>query len=146
MQGRSWMAALTLATSAVLALGRPAPAGDAPVVNKVRLELHITGLSASGCEVEIKPGNPACSFTTQKQKMTKRDCVLEPIEVQSTSADRDCSFSITIREPGQAAKTFQRGLRLSPVTPGQPTPVKSLACYLTTPSMLAKGEKQRDRR
>ena len=40
-----------------------------PVVNQVNLELHLTGTGSQGCEVEIKPGHPACRFKPIKEKL-----------------------------------------------------------------------------
>src|SRR4051812_26241709 len=114
MQGRSWMAALTLAAAATLpGTGPIARADGPPVVNKVTLRLRITGLGREGCEVEIRPGHPACDFKAIARKLGPGgDDTFADLEVKSTSADRDCLFAITVKEPGQPPRTIRRGLRL----------------------------------
>jgi hypothetical protein len=152
MQSRSWMAALTLAAGAILApgAGKQAGAGEAPVVNKVKLEIQIAGLSRNGCEVEIKPGHAGCRFDTITKRVgaanTKGVLSIDPILAQSSNADRDCAFAITIREPGQAPKTFHRGIRLTPKPADGPLPVQTLTCYLSSPSLAAREGAQPPRR
>jgi hypothetical protein len=152
MQGRSWMAALALAAGVALALvGRPTPsrAGEKEaVVNKVTLQLRISGLSAEGCEVEIKPGHAACQFATQTKKVkpggqSQAELILTALSVQSTSPDRDCQFSITIREPGQPPRTVRRGIRLVPPTKPESVPEQTFQCYLRSPSLAAKDSAER---
>lgn len=155
MQGRSWMAALTLTlalgSGSLPAFSHPALAGggdaktkpsDPPVNGKphtVKLELRIAGLTVNGpgCDVEIKPGHPGCKFRTVQHHVDSRGyaTVVVPDAV-SRNADRDCTFAITIREPGQPERTVRRGLRLQAenVTSGQ-----SLSCYLSSPSRIARN-------
>ena len=89
------------------------------VKNKVTLQLQLSGLGQQGCIIEIKPAHPACTFKPVKFKVGglsgERAVTLDPIviDASSTGADRDCSFAITLREPGQNPRTFQRGLRLA---------------------------------
>ncbi len=147
MRGRSWMAALAIAAG----LGHaPAVAGDspAPIAGSntaegspaatkpctVKLDLRIAGLRADGCDVEIKPGHPGCKFpaVTRHVKMNGLESLLMK-DVRTLSADRDCTFAITIREPGQADRTVRRGLRLDPGGGSQ-----TLTCNLSSPSKIAR--------
>ena len=112
--------------------------GDPSAVsNTVRLEIQLAGLGANGGKVTIKPAHPGCQFKPVAIPIAKGpagDVVkLDPISVSAstTSADRDCTFEITLTEPGRETKTFRRGLRLNPPTPGVATaPARSLKCYL----------------
>jgi hypothetical protein len=142
------MAALTIISATVAA----ARAGDTAVENKVTLELQITGLGTEGCRIEIKPGHAGCQFKPV-EKIVDRNAVrevvkLEPFSVvaRSTGADRDCSFEITIKEPGLPAKTVHRGVRLAPPSPDQPAPAQSLRCYLNSPTLVMRDEQARTRR
>lgn len=154
MQGRSWMAALGLAAGVALALvGRstPARAGDeapAAVVNKVTLTLRITGLGRDGCEVEIKPGHAACEFETQTKKVqyggqAQGELTLAGLPVKSLSPDRDCQFTITIKETGQPPRTVRRGIRLVAPAPGAATPEQTFKVYLRSPSLAARDDAER---
>lgn len=153
MSSRSWTAVLAVAVG--LSGGWPvglsgARAGseiedDAPVTRStVSLQLQITGLAAGESVIEIKPGHPACSFPTVTR--TVRSGVdggmlrLEPIVVEALSqgADRDCSFAITIREPGQKPQTFRRGIRLSTSEDGSIARPQTLKLYLSAPSVAAR--------
>src|SRR5262245_46518501 len=146
MRSRSWMAAFAIAAGGTMTV---APgASDSPVENRVQLELLIAGLGADGCTIEIKPGHAACQFKAVEKTIDRvvGDPIrLEPIPIlaQARGADRDCSFAITIKEPGQPPKTVRRGLRLAVQEPGQPTPVQSLRCYLNTPSMASMDDTRR---
>ena len=72
--------------------------GDEPgIVNNVVIELQVQGLSKEGCVVEIAPGHPGCKFKKVRYKVDNARVLLQPIEVTSLSADRDCSFAITIK-------------------------------------------------
>jgi hypothetical protein len=141
------MAAGSIATGVVLGLVAFSRAADPPDVYKVTLELRIAGVGRNGCDVEIKPGHAGCSFRTRSQHLEgqsgwgKLDLKFD--DVQSTSADRDCSFTITIHETGQADRTVHRGLRLAPSKPGQPAQVQKLTCLLNSPSMLARSDRTR---
>jgi hypothetical protein len=172
MQGRSWMAALTLVAGLipVSALATTTQAEDKPAtsastgtsaganadggataseeasagkkaafgtqVHKVKLELRIAGLGPKGCDVEIKPGHAGCRFETKTRHVDAHGWATILLnDIQTQSADRDCTFAITIREPGQAERTVRRGLRLG-ATPG---PGEMLLCYLSSPSKLAKA-------
>ena len=151
MPSRSWMAA-ALAVAAVC--GSPARADDPPVANTVRLELQIAGLGPEGCAVEVRPAHPGCNFAEVVAQVdaagsgTGRTVRLSPfnIDARSSSADRDCTFAITIREPDRPAMTFRRGLRLLPQADGQPVPVRTLTCYLISPTLASKHDPDQTRR
>ena len=152
MQGRSWMAALALATGVAFLAARPAPtrAGDdAAVVNKVTLYLRITGLGPDGCEVEIKPGHPLCDFPAVTKKIkyggqAQGELTLDGINVKSSSPDHDCQFAITVKEPGQPPRAVRRGIRLvTPTTPSAATPEQTFKVYLRSPSLAAKDDAER---
>ena len=145
MQGWSWMAALTLAASSIGALAPTIRAAEPPPVKqKVSLSLRLDGLSAAGAEIEIKPGHAGCRFeaiklqTKTHPKMSEGKLVLDPFEVESVSADRDCSFVITLREPGQDDKTVRRTIRLTPAAEGKPAKPQDLICYISSNSLKAK--------
>ena len=105
MQGRSWTAALTLGLAMAGAFAATTLAdGPAATKRKVALTLKFDGLSPQGGEVEIKPGNAGCKFETIKfqTKGHPRATLdgrinLDPIEVETFTADRDCSFAITLK-------------------------------------------------
>ena len=145
MQGRSWMAALTLTVATAFAFiggNGDARADDTAVVNKITLTLNIMGLSSDGCEVEIKPGHPGCEFKPISQKLDRNGRIdFKPFEVKSTSADHDCLFAITVKEPGQPVKTMKRGLVLKNPEPGSRTmPSQNFSCLLRSPSLAAKDD------
>lgn len=144
MRSRSRMAALAMAAS--LGIGPATLAGDAPAVeNKVHLILQISGLGPEGAKIEIKPGHKGCDFEPiikpiKKGKVPAGSIIKldMDIDAQSTSADRDCSFAITVKEPGQPPKTYHRGLRLAIEEVGKPVPSKVFKCYLSSPSIAAR--------
>jgi hypothetical protein len=146
MQGRSWMAALTVAVGTVLPLAQPASAGDKPATqnsSKVDVLLNIAGLQRDGCDVEIKPGHSGCQFRPVRKHVNadgKQRVLLE--DVRTTSADRECAFAFTIREPGQSNRTVQRGLRLAAPESGP----YQLIVFITSPSKLAKAEQDKLKR
>lgn len=145
---RSRMAVLALIALAAA----PTARGDEPIANTVRLQLQITGVAPEGCVVEIRPGHPGCKFAPvarQVQGYTGGETVrLDPIPVLATTtgADRDCSFAITIREPGQPPRTYRRGLRLMPARVEEPNPVQNLNVFLSTPSLASRDVGDRVRR
>jgi hypothetical protein len=128
------------------------PVEEPGITNKVTLQLQLSGLSKQGCVVEIRPAHPACKFKPMKFKVgglaADRAVALDPItfEARSTGADRDCSFAITVREPGQAPRTFQRGLRLIEPTAEKPLPEKTLKCYLSAAALATRPEAPARRR
>lgn len=154
MPSRSWMAALTIALTVAATFGSPVRADDDPVANTVRLELQIAGLGPEGCAVEVRPAHPGCQFAELVARVdssrvgSSRTVRLPPfvIDARSSSADRDCTFAITIREADRPPMTFRRGVRLLPQVAGQPAPVRTLTCYLVSPSLAARDEPNRSRR
>jgi hypothetical protein len=138
------MAALTIAAglaTAALAPGARA-SGDEKVVNTVRLELKVAGLGPKGCDVEIKPGHAACRFATVKKHVDPGG-KLPPLSIvaESVGADHDCSFAITVTEPGRPPKTYRRGLPLSTAKAGGKAPTQSLTVYVSSPTLAAKESK-----
>ena len=118
-----------------------------PVVNTVRLEIQIAGLGAEGAKISVKPAHPGCRFKAEERKIPKgagADIVKVPpfsVAASTTSADRDCSFEITITEPGHEPRKFRRGLRLNPPADGEITaPVRTLKCYLATTAVAIKDD------
>jgi hypothetical protein len=142
MQSRSWMAALALATAMIGANAPRSIAGEpAPTKQKVQLTLKLDGLSSEGGEVEIKPGHAGCKFETIKFKTKghprtgmRGEIILDPIDVETMSADRNCSFSITLKEAGQPDKIVRRNLRLTP-TEDQPAKPQAMTCYISSNSL-----------
>ena len=131
-QGRSWMAALTVAAGISASLGPVAPstladdpkpkstAPDAKAQAKanprakpkaaeppastyvVTLDLRIAGLGKKGCDIEIKPANNGCKFKPIEQHLDANGVAsIKFKDVETDSADRDCTFAIVVHEPGQ---------------------------------------------
>ena len=143
MQGRSWMAALSIAV-ALAGVDAPglARAGDpTPIKQKVTLNIRFSGLVGQKAEVVVKPGNPACRFKPIARAIDP-DVVVPfgPFDVETFSADGDCSFAITIKEPGQPDKTIRRILQIptqaeakaAGAKPGDPV---VLTCYVSSRSL-----------
>lgn len=129
MQALSTLLLLIVSVQTVMA--------DSGVVNKVMVELRIEGLSKDGCIVEIEPGHPGCKFKRVRYKVEDERVLLQPIEVTSMSLDRDCSFAITIKEPGMPEYKVRRGLRLTkPAMGSSETPESRITCHLATPSQV----------
>lgn len=122
--------------------------GKTPTVqNNVKLEIQIAGLGTDGAKVTIKPAHAGCQFKAIEKpipKGSKGDVFkLEPISVtaSSTSADRDCSFEITVTEPGHEPKTYRRGLRLAvPAAGSSEAPSRTLKCYLPAIAVASKDD------
>jgi hypothetical protein len=142
------MAALTLALTLTLSLA-PAHADEPPALgmtsgaegkpHTVTLDLRIAGLSAKGCDVDIKPGHPGCKFRTVSRHIGPNGIATVVLkDVVARNADRDCTFAITLREPGQADRTVHRGLRLQ----AENTPDQRLNCYLSSPSRIARANSE----
>jgi hypothetical protein len=114
--------------------------------NKVNLVLQINGLGPSGGQVEIKPGHKGCKFKPVVKTIpavpSGKPAMLEGIAIiaQSTGADRDCSFAITIKEPGQKPITYRRGLRLAKAEDDSSRPEQTLKCYLSTSSIASRDD------
>jgi hypothetical protein len=131
------------------------PRADAPTPpvttasSTVNLQVQISGLSASGCVIEVRPGHPGCKFKPLARKVDGHSggetvqLNAIPIQVTTAGADRDCSFAITLREPGGPSRTFRRGLRLnSPPTDGQPAAPQVFPIFLSSPSLAARLDSQ----
>ena len=127
-------------------------------VPSVQLNLRIAGLGAQGCDVQVKPGNASCKFRPlYDQRAEDRQHVaadgtanLELRDVELRGADRTCTIAITIREPGQAPRTFYRGFRLASKPEvgktSRPGSVPAFTCFLSSPSKLAKADESRARK
>ncbi len=146
MRTGAWMLSFALIAPALSSTVR-ADEGQPVATGKVRLSLQVTGLGPQGCLVEIKPAHKGCEFKPISRRLTAEDrgrLELDPIEVKTTSADRDCMFAITIIEPKQEPKTFRRALRIANTPPDGIITVQTLPCYLsyqTPPAQVAEGNK-----
>ena len=146
MQVRSWTAAWMLLTAVGAMVSPAADGGGSPpaIKQKVRLDIRLDGTSAaSGVEIVIKPGHPATKFKEVVYKVKQDGDIrdIPPIEVETLSADRDCSFAITLKDPGHADKVFRRSVQLNPPTeaiPGKPEVMPTLKCYLSSRDVAAK--------
>jgi hypothetical protein len=186
MRVRSWMAALALVVGTSIAVGRAMPAlvtSQVPDKSKaegeekaksrtgspsqkptgtripsVQLDLVVAGLGSKGCDVQVKPGNASCKFSTIYEKRgedhqfiaANGKSSVELRDVELRGADRTITVAVTIRESGQPAKTFYRGFRLrtkaDAKAPAATASAPVFACYLSAPSKLAKAEESRARR
>ncbi len=116
-------------------------AGPTPVKQKVLLKVRVDGTSPyTGVELVIKPGHPACRFKpiTHPVKGDGDQDIL-PIDVETLSADRDCSFAIVLKEPGQPDKIFRRSLQITPATEATAGKPQVLQCYLSSRAITAKA-------
>lgn len=143
MPSRSGMAAVALALC-LASVGRSQSAP--PVESTIKLQLLISGLSQDGCLLKIAPGHPGCQFSPIERRiplssgqnggMTRLDPIT--IKASTLSADRDCSFAITLTEPGQPPRTYRRGTRLATIPEGQPSQPQTVKVYLSAPSLAAR--------
>ena len=121
-------------------VGAPSKAEAPPAAHKVSLRLNIAGLGRGGCDVDVKPAHAGCTVPPSRPaRRPRREGQIDLDDVRSTGADRDCSFAITIREPGHADKTVRRGFQLAAPVAGRPAVVQSFDCYLSSPSLLARN-------
>lgn len=112
---------------------------DAKTLQPVRLVLRIAGLGAEGCDVAIKPANPTCRFKPVKKHVNPAgELAVDVKDMEVRSVNRNCSFSITVTEPGQKPRTILRGFRLDAKSADQPPAVQTFACFLSSPSKLAR--------
>lgn len=140
MRSRSWMAALTLVACSLGIAG----AADAPARKTVVLQMQISGLT-NNTVIDIRPAHPGCSFKPARKRVvnvrTSKTIVIEhPVEVTSTAADRDCTFAITISEPGCDPKTVRRGVQLAAADAEKGDGPQTFKIFLTAPSVIAKTE------
>jgi hypothetical protein len=147
------MTAVVLAAVAMSGTTAGAAGPDQPTAsNTLRLQLQITGLTPEGCTLAIRPAHPGCQFEPVERRIVVRTSGgmvrLDPIELKATSsgADRDCSFAITLAEPGKGPRTYLRGVRLTAAEPGQAVPVQTVKLYLTAPSLAAHDDPAKVRR
>ena len=106
----------------------------------IKLNLLIAGLGQDGCDVEVKPANAGCKFRAQSSQhiTSEGKATFELKEVEIRSADHNFTMAITVREPGQAAKTVYRGFRMANRTPIQAVAasatasIPTLTCYLSS--------------
>ena len=144
----------SIAPASALRAGLAGDGDTPPVENTVKLEIHIAGLGREGGKLTIKPAHPGCQFRPVEMTIPKgmgagaEVVKLKPVAVsaRTTAADRDCSFEITLSEPGREPKVYRRGLRLNPPAPDDatPTPARTLKCYLPATAVAAKeGSKTR---
>lgn len=155
---RTAVAALLVASSiaahrGVAAATNQEPAGDDKAASKtpvpipvVQLELVIAGLTAQGCDVEIKPGNASCKFKVARDKGSPAKvhvashgrAKVELQDVELGGADRLCTVAVTVHEAGQPPKTIYRGFRLG-ARPRSAKTAPLITCYLSSPSKLARS-------
>lgn len=126
-----------------------APAGreEAPTqTHPVRLLLRIAGLGAEGCDVVVKPANPSCRFRPVARHVgSSGELGIDVKDMEVRSVNRNCSLSITLTEPGQKPRTVLRGFRLESKSsePGAPGTIQTFACFLSSPSKLARIEESK---
>jgi hypothetical protein len=138
MQGWSWMAALALAAASAAFFGAATLAGQpTPIKQTVKLSLHLEGIAREDGEVMIKPGHSGCRFKAISFRVSEkpRDAFgminLDAFEVETISADRDCAFVITLKEPGKPDKTVRRNLLVVPNVEGRPAAPQKMTCFVT---------------
>lgn len=142
MQGRSWMAALILASASAGPIASAVAGGPPPVKQKVVLQIRLDGVTpSSGAQLVIKPGHRACKFAevVYQYKGQERITDIPPIDVESLSADRDCSFAITLKEPGQPDKSFRRSLQLAAPTDAAAGKPQVFQCFLSSHAVAARA-------
>ena len=140
------MAVLALALVTLGSWIAPARASDdpAPIKKKVQLAFRLDWFSADGAEIEVKPANAACKFETIKFKTKSRKVSsdglirLDPIDIETQTADGSCSFLINIKEPGQPDKVVRRTLRMTGNPKADPTKPLQMTCYITSASLATK--------
>ncbi|MGC8644486.1 MAG: hypothetical protein ACP5XB_31875 [Isosphaeraceae bacterium] len=167
MQVRSWMAALVLVAGTTgsrvvdVQAQSPAPSRspesqakqpenqataqpadespECPGCHSVRLNLRVAGLGRAGCEVDVKPANHSCRFRPQTIHVGSAGvAALLFRDVELRGADRNCMFSVTLREPGQDSRTVYRGLRITARGDEAASKrVESLTCFMNSRSKLA---------
>ena len=138
------------ATQATASDAAPDETPEPARTQAVKLVLRIAGLSASGCDVEIKPATPVCRFRPLKRHVGASgeldNILIKDLEVRG--ADRNVSFAITVNEQGQKPRTILRGFRLAARPNGEKTPsaTPAFVCWLSSPSKLARLEESTTRK
>jgi hypothetical protein len=104
----------------------------------VLLNVGVRGVSRKGCDIEIKPANSSCQFKPLTYHVASSEPTwIEVKGIETQSADRDCTFAITVHEPGYGERTFRRGLRLKKTGDAR----QALDCFVSSPSKLAQVER-----
>ncbi len=129
------------------------PKTDGTAIPSVELNLVIAGLGDDEVRREIKPGNTTAIpliYGNGKREASRQHVAsggrasVELRDVELRGAERTFTVAITVREGGQASKTFYRGFRLpnkpEPSAGGKGTSTPAFTCYLSSPSKLAKAE------
>jgi hypothetical protein len=131
-----------------------------PVIPAVHLNLAIAGLGRDGCEVEVKPGNASCKFhvlnVTESGNVFEKGAdgpqrvppagraYVDLRDLELRGADRVFTVAVTVREPGQPAKTVYRGFRLPPKgnagTSAEGSKIPAFTCYLNSASKIARRD------
>lgn len=100
----------------------PEPPKSASKGRTIELELVVTDVGATGCEVEVKPANPSCVFKAQAfhldraATMDAGKLIVTLANVDVRGADRNCAVAVTIRQQDLPPKTIYRGFRVSATT------------------------------
>ena len=142
MQVRSRMATwMLLVVSAGAITSSVSAGGPPPVKQQVILNLRIDGITrGEGAELVIKPGHAATRFKTINYPV-KGDGIIQdipPINIETVSADRNCSFAIVLKEAGQPEKTFRRNLQIQTPTEATTGKPQVFNCYLSSRTIAAK--------
>jgi hypothetical protein len=97
----------------------------------IQLKLAIAGLSAQGCDVEVKPANRSCKFRPSPSMHVSSGgyATIELRDVELRSADKTCSVAITVREQGQSPQTIYRGFRVGSSKSGT---VPTFTCFISS--------------
>lgn len=123
------------------AAAEPAVATESPKKSKgrkIELKLVIAGLGAEGCEVEVKPGNPAVEFKPQTLRVPSNGRAAVTLkDVELLGVDRNCTFAVVVREKDQAPKTIYRGFRIPTATASSRSGALSFTCFLSSASRIA---------
>ncbi len=140
----TWMLATTLVGTIAL-LAPTQAAGPAPVKQTIKLNVQLNcPATMTGAELTIKPGHPACRFkaVTYPIKLDRQGMMPDilPIDVETRSADRDCSFLFVLKEPGQPDKVFRRSLQIIAPTAATAGKPQNFLCYLSANSGVVQTE------
>jgi hypothetical protein len=144
----------------------PRPVAAHP--SAIQLTLAIAGLGREGCDVEVKPGNASCRFhvlnVSKRGEVFKKGAegpqhvssagyaYMELRDIQLRGADKMCTVAITVREPGQSARTVFRGFRLTPKAESgkgasaSDAKLPEFICFLNSPSKIARLDESTTRK
>lgn len=105
---------------------------------KIELKLVIAGLGSEGCEVEVKPGNPAVEFKPQTFRVPSNGRASVTLkDVELLGVDRNCTFAVVVREKDHDPKTIYRGFRLPTDSASKRSGALSFTCFLSSASRIA---------